>query len=88
MNGKKWTAVLVSLGIFLLSQLFAAVWWASAIDTKLATLKENQDKIELAIQEGMRDRYTGEDADRDLERQKTRDSKQDDRINKLHTSRK
>lgn len=85
MNGKRWTMVLVPLGIFLLGQLLMAVWWASSINTKLTLLSEKQISIETAINVGMRDRYTGYDADRDWERQHAKDQRQDDRVNKLHT---
>ncbi len=85
MNGKKWTMILVPLGIFLLGQLLMAVWWASSVDTKLTMLSKKQTAISTAINIGMKDRYTGNDADRDLQRQRVRDKEQDDRINKLHT---
>lgn len=85
MNGKRWTLVLIPLGIFLLGQLLMAVWWASSVDTKLQVLSEKQTKIETAINTGMRDRYTGNDADRDWQRQRVRDKEQDNRVNKLHT---
>lgn len=81
MNGKKWTMILIPLGVFLLGQLLWAVWWASSADTKLDILGTNQ----TAIIMGTKDRYTGKDALYDREQQKKTDQRQDDRINKLHT---
>ncbi len=82
MNGKKWTFVLVPLIVFLLGQLLLAVWWASSVDTKLKRLPI----IEKAINDGMADRYTGDDADRDWQRQGDLDRRQDDRVNELHNN--
>lgn len=77
MNGFRKFAPLI---IFLLGQLIAAVWWASSVSTTLDHLKTNQTKIETAIHNGTLDRYTGDDADKEKERQIKRDQKQDERL--------
>ena len=62
--------------IFLLGQLLWAIWWASAVTTKLDQLARDTDEIEQAINVGMRDRYTGTDADRDWYRHQLKHEKE------------
>lgn len=56
---------LLSIVVVLVVQTMGGIWWASAMNAKMGYLQGGQEKLEIAINLGTKDRYTLLDAQRD-----------------------